>query len=95
MMQNIIVLDAARAAIAKMFESGHFSICTIDQILKMTGGIPPKHEYEVLRTLHCVEFKSMSQRLRLELPRLLQIVLESQPVHFELFAAEAKNLQLT
>jgi hypothetical protein len=77
-------IEAARAAVNKMLSQGHFSICTIDQILRMTGGVPPKREYEILRTLHCVDYKDMSQRLRIELPRLIQLVLESQPIHLEL-----------
>lgn len=77
---NALQIEIARAAIAAMFERGHFSICTIDNILKMTGGIPSKREYDMLRCLHCMDFKAMSPRLRLELPRLIQIVVESPPI---------------
>lgn len=81
---NALLLEAAKAAITHMLSGGHFDICTIDSILKMTGGIPPKREYSILRTLHCVSYSEMSPRLRLELPRIMQIVLESEPIRFEL-----------
>lgn len=67
-----------------MLTNGHFNICTVDSILKLTGGIPPREAYDALRALHCVEYRHMSQRLRLELPRLLQIVLESEPIRYEI-----------
>lgn len=77
---NALQIEIAKTAIAKMFADGHFSICVIDNILKMSGGIPPKREYDMLHVLHCVKFMSMSPRLRLELPRLIQIVVESPPM---------------
>lgn len=82
-MMTFLEQEAAKAAITKMMAGGHFSICVIDQILKMSGGVPPRKEYEILRTLHCVDFKDMSPQLRIELPRILQLVLESQPIQFE------------
>ena len=81
---NTIEADAAKARIKKMMDGGYLDITAIDQVLKMTSGVPPRREYEILRTLHCVHFKDMSPRLRIELPRLLQLVLESQPIVYEL-----------
>lgn len=77
---NALEMEVVKAAINKMMTEGHFSICTIDACLKLTGGIPPEREYQILRTLHCVDYEAMSPRLRIELPRLIQIVLESQPL---------------
>lgn len=50
-------------AMRKMFEQGWFNICTVDQCLKVAGIIPPKREYEMLRTLHCVHFGEMPREL--------------------------------
>lgn len=72
--------EAAKAALKKMFDGSYFDICTIDQILRMSGGIPPAKEYKILRTLHCVNWRDMSPALRIELPRVIQLVLESQPM---------------
>lgn len=79
-----MVREVAQAAINKMLGEGHFSICTIDSILKLTGGIPPQREYDMLRALHCVDFKAMSPRLRVELPRLMQVVLEGPPIVYQI-----------
>lgn len=79
-------IEVIRTAVEEMFRKGHFSICTIDQCLKITGGVPDRKAYDMLHALHCVEFKSMSPRLRLELPRLVQLVIESRPMNcVELF----------
>lgn len=72
--------EAIKAALTAMFEKGWFDICTIDSVLKVTGGIPSKKDYEALRLLHCVHFRDMPTKLRLELPRVLQLVVESQPM---------------
>lgn len=81
---NVLQLEVARAVIAKMMSNGTFYITDIDTILKMTGGVPPKREYDMLRALHCISFKDMSPALRLALPRLMQVVVESQPIGYEI-----------
>lgn len=52
------------AALKKMFEGSHFSICTIDICLKITGCIPETRAYNALHALHCVHFSDMTQELR-------------------------------
>lgn len=74
---NTVQIEACKHALAKMMSGGHFSICTVDEILKVTGGVPTKEDYEALRLLHCVNFRDMSQALRMEFPRLLERVLSS------------------
>ena len=73
---------AARAALKKMSQDGYVCICTIDNILKMTGGIPNAKDYQVLRTLHCVHFREMPPELLRGLPLLIQRVLESDGIEF-------------
>lgn len=60
-----------------MMQSGWFSICTIDDILKVTGAVPAREDYNALRLLHCVSFMDFPPRLRLEFPQLLERVLSS------------------
>lgn len=80
-------IEVIKTAVEEMFRKDHFSICTIDACLKITGGVPDAKAYNMLRALHCVEFRSMSTRLRLELPRLIQLVIESRPMNcVELFS---------
>lgn len=81
---NRLHAEIIRAVMTKMFEQGHFSICEINNLLKMTGGVPDRNTYNALNALHCVNFKDMSPMLRVELPRLVQVVLESQPMRYEI-----------
>lgn len=42
----------AITALNKMFEQGHFSICTIDSVAQMLGVTPDVEAYTLLRPLH-------------------------------------------
>lgn len=69
--------DETRALVAitalnNMFESGHFSICTIDSVAKVLGVIPDAEAYETLRPLHCVDWQKMPKALRDRVPGLIQ-----------------------
>lgn len=79
-MINPLQMECIRTALRVMWDKGYFDICTIDNILKVTGGIPDRKNYDALRLLHCVHFKDMSRNLRLELPRMVQLVVESEPM---------------
>ena len=76
--------EAAKMALNKMIARGHFDICTVDEILRTTGGVPNGEDYRTLRLLHCVDFKDFTPRLRLEFPGLLQRVLESPSMALEI-----------
>lgn len=89
---NEIQILAAKAALKDMTQSGHFSICTIDNILKMSGGVPASADYQVLRTLHCISFGDMDPMLLRGLPLLIKRVLESDGVDF-CFDVKAKGLK--
>lgn len=75
---------AARAAIAKMIRDGYVCICTINKILKMSGGIPDRRDYEILHTLHCVHFNEMEPELLRGLPVIITRVLNSKGLDFNL-----------
>lgn len=87
-MDDIQVL-AARAAMKKMTQDGYFSICTIDNILRMTGGVPRASDYDILRALHCISFRDMEPMLLRGLPFLIKRVLEADGVDltFDVIAA--------
>ena len=78
---NEIQVLAIRAALDKMMrDDGYLSICTIDQILSVTGGVPRREDYQLLRLLHCVSFRDMEPELLRGLPVLLQRVLQSEGI---------------
>lgn len=75
-MSDIKVL-AAEAALQKMLKGGHFSICTIDKIVEMLSIKPAREEYDILSTLHCVDYNQMQPELLEQLPTLIMRVLDS------------------
>jgi hypothetical protein len=81
----------ANTALKKMLKSGHFSICTIDDILKLTGSVPRGQDYNLLHALHCVDYKDMPPELLRGLPLLLQRVLGSERLDFD-YAVFRPNL---
>ena len=79
---NAIETLVAKTALKKMMEQGYFCICTIDNILKMSGGIPNPRDYQMLRTLHCINYKDMPSALLNELPNMIRRVVESPALDF-------------
>lgn len=92
-MMDEIQAMAARVALKKMAQDGYFSICTIDNILKMSGGVPEARDYQILRTLHCVNFRDMPPELLRGLPLLIQRVLEADGIDFT-FEAKGQSRAL-
>lgn len=76
-MSTDLKLMAAQAALTKLVSGGHFSICTIDTIAKMLGVKPEREAYQILHTLHCVDYNQMAPALLNELPNLIARVLQS------------------
>ena len=68
---------AAEAALKKMVQDKHFSICTLDTIVSMMDVKPDREAYNILRTLHCVDYNQMSPELLRALPDLIATVLRS------------------
>jgi len=85
---------AAKAALQHMLNSSFFSICAVDRILAMTKGIPDKQDYNVLRCLHCIEFRDMDRELLKQLPALIERVLGA-PSLFDLMVEPPPKLDLT
>lgn len=56
--------QAAVAALKKMFAGNYFDICRVDSVLKLTGCIPNRKDYEALHALHCVHWTDMTPELR-------------------------------
>lgn len=57
--------ETVKVALKKLFkEDGHFSICAIDNLLKVTGTIPDPETYKMLNAVHCVNYRDMSGEYR-------------------------------
>lgn len=57
--------ECVRLALVRMFKTdSYFNICAVDDCLKLTGAVPPRAEYDALRTLHCVHFREMTPAMR-------------------------------
>lgn len=83
---------AAAAALQKMVQNGYVCICTIDKILKMSGSVPDRRDYEILSTLHCVHFRDMAPELLRGLPVIIQRVLDAEGLEFTLGPAYLARL---
>jgi len=66
-----LIRYVAKAALQKMYTQGHFSICTIDNLIKLTNSVPDPLSYQLLHALHCVDYKNMDKLVRDELPKLI------------------------
>ncbi len=72
---------AAMTALNHMFKQGHMSICTIDKVAGLMNVDPKGRAYNVLSTLHCVDFSEMSKKLRDVIPDLIRECLSLSPVY--------------
>jgi hypothetical protein len=74
-------ITVIKTALRKMEAQGYFSISTIDNILQITKGIPDAKAYQMLRTLHCIDYKDMPKELLEELPKMISQVISSLPLN--------------
>lgn len=87
-------VELIRTALRKMKTKGYFDICTIDAILKITGGIPNSRDYDQLRLLHCVHYSDMSPKLAQSLPAMIKKVIESPTFEFEFVTRQEIQLNV-
>jgi len=73
-----------------MLKKDYFSISTIDDILRMTGGKPNTEDYNILRALHCVNYGDMPPELLRGLPVLIQRVVMAESISLEFNGATNK-----
>lgn len=62
---------AVALALKKMFEDSHFSICTVDQLCKVTGTRIDADVYNSLHLLHCVHWNQMPREMRQAVYKIL------------------------
>jgi hypothetical protein len=56
--------EALKCALKKMFSDSHFNICSIDKLLTLTNTIKDKELYNILSSIHCVSWDSMTPEFR-------------------------------
>lgn len=56
--------EAVQTLVNKLFSESSFSICTVDQIIELTGVVPHHGIRAELRAFHCVSYSQMSARTR-------------------------------
>jgi len=71
---------AALTALNDMMAKGYVNICTIDSVAKMLGVLAKGADYDVLHTLHCVNFDRMPKDLLDRVPALVQACLSGDRV---------------
>lgn len=64
----------------KMMTGNHFDICTLDAAIRVLRVVPNGKAYEILRPLHCINWKDMPTELREAVPKLIERCL-SVPAH--------------
>lgn len=57
-------LEALKIALKNLFKRTSFSICTIDDLLKMRQIVPDREAYRIMHAVHCVDYKEMSPDFR-------------------------------
>ena len=50
-------------AVNRMFRGTHFSICTVDSCMKITGAVRTS-DYQALTLYHCVNYSDMTREIR-------------------------------
>jgi hypothetical protein len=59
-----IKLQIVNVAIKDLFTGDSFSICDVDNLLKVTGTRIPQTDYDQLRLLHCIKYAAMTPDIR-------------------------------
>lgn len=63
---------AAVTAINHMLTERHFSICTIDKVGNLLNVKPAGDAYNILSSVHCMDYAKMPAQLREAIPSLIQ-----------------------
>ena len=80
-------------AVKKMLSKGYFDICTVRDILEITGARPSSEDMALLNALHCVNYGDMPPELLRGMPVLLQRVLQAPALEMDYkFFGSSKGL---
>lgn len=81
---------AALASLNKMLKQKHFDICVVRDIGDLFG-IPVRNteEYQILHTVHCLDYRDMPKQLREAIPGMVRKILQLPPT-YDIEATEVK-----
>lgn len=65
-------------AVEHLFRESHFSICKLDEILRLVGAPENTPAYRLLRALHCVRYGEMRPDVLATLPQLVNEAMRPQ-----------------
>ena len=71
-------------ALNKMMRDSHFDICVVDAAVKALGAQPEGRAYQILRTVHCVQWGDMPQELRDAVPKLIERCINVPAYQFQI-----------
>lgn len=71
--------EAVQTLVNKLFTESSFSICTLDQIIELTGVTPHHGIRAELRAFHCVSYSQMSERTRQQIQEKVVECLRGDP----------------
>ena len=80
---NELKNEACKIALIKLFKDNMFSICVIDNLLKLTNTIPDPEVYKILSVLHCVSYSEMSSDFRKELFKIVMTMFKDNGFDFD------------
>jgi hypothetical protein len=72
---------AATTALNSMLADRHFSICTVDRVAKLLNLNPACDAYNILSSVHCIDYAKMPAELRQAIPSLIKECLGVAPVY--------------
>jgi len=70
---------AIQQAVESLFKDRHFSICTLDRIIELTGNQVNHEIYMELHAFHCVHFSEMNPRVKQLLEQKVVECLRGEP----------------
>lgn len=85
-MSNVpdMLTETATAVLNEMMRGSFFSICDLNKAARLLGVEPSGEAMEILRKLHCVEWRLMPPTLRESIPALISEVLSTPTYTFDL-----------
>lgn len=70
----------AQAALNKLFDENHFSICKLNDVMDLLGkGRKNSKLYKQLHALHCVHYSDMPDELKNQIPFMVNELLTNKP----------------
>lgn len=84
--KNAIIL-----ALRRMYKGSHFDICTVDEILKLTGKHMNPDDHKALHLLHCVHWEDMGKDMMKQSFHIILEALDATDFEYDIMDRELKK----